>query len=187
MGRHAQALAESEQARKLDPHALIISAGIGKILFEAERTDEAIAQLKKTMAVEPNFAHAHSYLGKAYLRKQMFPEAVIEMEKAATLSGRIADYLGGLGHAYARTGRTPDARKVLDELKQRSTQRYVSWRDIAVIDAGLGEKDEAFAALEKAHEMHDSGIVFMKVDPLFDPLRSDPRFPALLRRIGLPE
>ena len=187
MGRHAQALAESEQARKLDPHSLIISAGVGKILFEAERTDEAIAQLKKTMAVEPNFAHAHSYLGKAYLRRQMFSEAVAETERAAALSGRIADYLGGLGHAYARAGRTADAHRVLDELKQRSTQRYVSWRDIAVIDAGLGEKDEAFAALEKAYEMHDSGIVFMKVDPLFDPLRSDPRFPALLRRIGLPE
>ena len=117
----------------------------------------------------------------------MLADAVVEMEKAATLSGRIADYLGGLGHAYALAGRTADARKVLDELKTRSTQRYVSWRDIAVIEASLGEKNEAFAALEKAYQLRDSGIVFMKVDPLFDPLRSDARFPALLRRIGLPE
>ncbi len=187
MGRHAQALAESERARELDPHSLIISAGIGKILFEAGRNDEAIEQLRKTLALEPNFAHAHSYLGKAYLRKEMFPEAVVEMEKAARLSGRIADYLGGLGHVYARAGRTADARKVLDELKARSLQRYVSWRDIAVIEAGLGEKDQAFASLEKAYALRDSGIVFVKVDPLFDPLRTDPRFQELLRRIGLPE
>jgi len=187
MGRHQQALAESALAQKLDPHSLIISAGIGKILFEAGQNDLAIEPLRKTLESEPNFAHAHSYLGKVYLRKRMFPEAVVEFEKAATLSGRIADYLGGLGHAYARAGRVPEARKVLDEIKDRSKQRYVSWRDMAVIYAGLGEKDQAFACLQKAYELRDSGIVFMKVDPLFDPLRSDPRFRDLLRRIGLPE
>jgi tetratricopeptide (TPR) repeat protein len=187
MGRHQQALEESELAQKLDPHSLIISAGIGKILFEAGRIDPAIAPLRHTLDLEPNFAHAHSYLGKVYLRKQMFPQAVIEFEKAATLSGRIADYLGGLGHAYARAGRTADAHKVLAELNQQSRQRYVSWRDVAVVYAGLGETDRAFTSLDKAYELRDSGIVFMKVDPLFDPLRSDPRFQALLRRIGLPE
>jgi adenylate cyclase len=187
MSRHEQALAESEQARKLDPLSLIISAGTGKILFEAGRNDLAIEQLRKTLEIDPSFAHAHSYLGKAYLRKQMFAEALVELQEAATLSGRIADYLGGLGHAYARAGRASEARKVLDELKERSKGKYVSWRDIAVIYAGLEEKDQAFACLEKAYNLRDSGIVFMKVDPLFDPLRSDPRFQGLLRRIGLPE
>ena len=187
MGRHREALTESQLAQKLDPNSPIISAGIGKILFEAGQNDAAAGPLKKTIDLAPNFAHAHSYLGKVYLRKKMFPEAVAEFEKAATLSGRIADYLGGLGHAYARADRTADAGKILDELQERSRTKYISWRDIAVIYAGLGDKDQAFASLNKAYELRDSGIVFMKVDPLFDPLRDDPRFQCLLRRIGLPE
>ena len=187
MGRHQQALAESALAQKLDPHSLIISASIGKILFEAGQSDAAIEPLHKTLESEPNFTHAHSYLAKVYLRRGMFAEAAAEFERAATLSGGVANYLGGLGHTYARAGRASDARKVLEELKERSKQRYVSWRDIAVIYAGLGDKDQAFACLEKAYELRDSGLVFLKVDPLFDPLRSDPRFQSLLRRIGLPE
>ena len=187
MGRHREALAESQRAQKLDPNSPIISAGIGKILFESGQNDAAVGPLKKTINLAPNFAHAHSYLGKVYLRKQMFPEAVVEFEKAAGLSERIADYLGGLGHVYARAGRAADARKVLDELKERAKTRYISWRDVAVICAGLGDKDQAFASLDKAYELRDSGIVFIKVDPLFDPLRDDPRIQDLLRRIGLPE
>lgn len=112
---------------------------------------------------------------------------MLEFGKAAGLSGRIADYLGGLGHAYARAGRTADADKVLDELKEGSRTKYISWRNIAVIYAGLEDKDQAFACLDKAYELRDSRIVFIKVDPLFDPLRDDPRFKNLLRRIGLPE
>ncbi len=187
MGRHREALVESALAQKLDPNSPIINAGVGKILFESGQNDAALAPLKKTTDLAPNFAHAHSYLGKFYLRNKMFPEAVVEFGKAAGLSGRIADYLGGLGHAYARAGRTADADKVLDELKEGSRTKYISWRNIAVIYAGLGDKDQAFACLDKAYELRDSRIVFIKVDPLFDPLRDDPRFKNLLRRIGLPE
>ena len=187
IGRPIEALEESKLAQKLDPSSPIIAAGIGKILFESGQNDAAVEPLRKTIALAPNFAHAHSYLGKVYLRKKMFPEAVAEFEKAATLSGRIADYLGGLGNAYARAGQTDEAQRVLDELKERTKTKYISWRDIAVIYAGLGDKDQAFASLDKAYELRDSGIVFMKVDPLFDPLRDDPRFQTLLQRIGLPE
>jgi hypothetical protein len=93
-------------------------------------------------------------------------------------------YKAGLGYAYARAGKSAEARALLSELKEQ--QRYVSWYDFAVIYAGLGEKDQAFAALKKAYELRDIRLTIMKVSPVWDPLRSDPRFQDLLRRISLP-
>src|SRR5712692_8072187 len=125
------------------------------------------------------------YLPKVYPRKRMFAQAVAELQKATTLSS-TADYLGGLGQAYARAGRPSEARNVLDKLKEQAKRKYVSWRDMAIIYGGLEENDQAFICLEKAYEQRDSGRVFLKADPLFDPLRSDSRFQDLMRRIGLP-
>jgi len=95
-------------------------------------------------------------------------------------------YKGGLGHAYARAGKSAEARRLLDELKEQSKRRYVSWCDFAAIYAGLGEKDQAFACLERAYAQRDARLVELKVDARLDPLRSDPRFADLQRRVGLP-
>ncbi len=120
------------------------------------------------------------------MRKGAFAEAIAEFQRATTLSPSITWYKGGLGHAYARAGKSAEARKLLSELKELSKRSYVSWWDFAAIYAGLGEKGQAFASLEKAYEQRDSQMVYLKVEPPLDPLRSDPRFQDLLHRIGLP-
>ena len=187
LGRHEEGLAEINHAQQLDPLSLIINAVHGRILLGAGRDDLAIEQLQKTLEMDPNFALAHYYLGWAYVRKGAFTEAIAELQRATTLSPGISDYKAGLGYAYARAGKSAEARKVLYELKEQSKQRYVSWSDFAGIYAGLGEKDQAFAFLQKAYEQRDYGLLYMKVAPFLDPLLSDPRFTDLLRRVGLPQ
>jgi Flp pilus assembly protein TadD len=113
-------------------------------------------------------------------------QAIAEFQRAITLSPNLTRYKGGLGHAYARAGKSAEARKVLSELKEQSKQRYVSWCDFAAVYAGLGEKDQAFASLERAYKQRDRRLTLMKVQPFLHPLRSDRRFTDLLRRIGLP-
>ena len=187
LGRNEEALAEIKRAQQLDPLSLIINAVSGAILLRAGRDDPAIEQLRKTLEIDPNFARAHYYLGIAYVRKGAFGEAIAEFQRATTLSPNITQYKGGLGHAYARAGKSAEARKLLSELKEQSKRRYVSWLDFATIYAGLGEKDQAFACLEQAYEQRDTKLFISGYgNPLLDPLRPDPRFEDLLRRIGLP-
>jgi len=190
LGWHEEALAEIKRALQLDPLSLIINDANGLILLRAGRDDLAIEQLGKTLEMDPNFALAHFDLGQVYLRKGRFAEAVAESQMASALSPDIAWYKGELGYAYARAGKSAEARKLLSELKsaqeEHSKRMYVSWYDVAYIYAGLGEKDQAFACLEKAYEQHDARLVEAKVEVLFDSLRSDARFADLLRRIGLP-
>jgi Flp pilus assembly protein TadD len=120
----------------------------------------------------------------APLRKGAFAEPIAESQRATTLSPNVTDYKGGRGYAYARAGKPAEARKMLDELKERSRRSYVSWFYVAAIHAGLDEKDQAFACLEKAYTQGEQRLVVMNREPMFAPLRSDPRFADLLRRIG---
>jgi TolB-like protein/Tfp pilus assembly protein PilF len=187
LGRHEEALAEIKRAQQLDPLSLIINEAHGEVLLHAGQDDLAIEQLRKTLEMDPNFAFARFVLGWAYVRKGAFADAIPEFQRATTLSPEITWNKGGLGHAYARAGRSAEARKLLSELKEHSRRRYVSWWDFAAIYAGLGEKDQAFTCLEKAYEQRDPRLVqWVNVSPSLDPLRSDPRFADLLRRIGLP-
>jgi serine/threonine-protein kinase len=189
LGRHEEALAEIKRAQQLDPLSLIINTVSGRVLLLAGQNDLAIEQLRKTLEMDPNFAFAHYILGAAYLRKGAFAEAIAEFQGATTLSPNITGYKAGLGYAYGRAGKSAEARKLLSELEELSRRRYVSWLDFEAIYAGLGEKDQAFAFLEKAYEQRDyrlvTGLVYMKVT-VPDPWRSDPRFQDLLRRVGLP-
>lgn len=187
LGRYDEALAEAERARDLDPLSLIINSLIGYHLLLVGQDGLAIEQLRKTIEMDPNFAHAHWELGLVYARKQEFAQAILEFQRADSLSPDITFYKASLGYAYARSGNTPEARKLLDELKALSKQRYVSPCDFAIIHAGLDEKDQAFAWLENAQEQHDFTMLLVAAKglPLFDPLRSDSRFAELLRRMGL--
>jgi len=157
----------------------------GYFLVLAGRVDLAIEQLRKTLEIEPNFAQAHWELGIAYVRKGALAQAIPEFRMATTLSPDFTQYNAALGYAYARAGNTAEARKVLQELKELSKRRYVSRCDFAIVHAGLGERDQALAWLEEALEQHDFMIVSAKGLPLFEPLRSDPRFQNLLHRVGL--
>ena len=136
--------------------------------------------------MDPNSGFAHWALGNVYVNKGMYEEAIAEYKVAIPLSGDSPDELASLGYAYALSGRRREARAVLGELKGRSRRRYISPTVIAFLHAGLGEKDEAFAWLDRAVEGRDFILVFLKVDPTFDRLRADPRFASLLRRVGLP-
>jgi TolB-like protein/Flp pilus assembly protein TadD len=183
--RFDDALAEIEQARKLDPVSLGINSDQGWFLHFARRPDEAIAQLKKTLELDPSFGVAHFTLGNAYELKGEFDHAISEYQTAIALSGNLNGRIGSLGHAYALAGRKNDAHQILKRMKELSRNGYVSPYHTALVYIGLDEKEEAFAWLEKAQHDRYWMMAFLKVDPRLDPLRSDPRFQALLRRVGL--
>jgi TolB-like protein/Flp pilus assembly protein TadD len=186
MGRHDEALAEIKRAQELDPLSLIINANVGFILYNSRRYEEAIEQLRKGLAMDPNFAQVHEYLGFTYLQKSMFREAVAEFQTALKLSQGGLEVVAGLGHAYALSGNRAAAQKLLGELRERSSRGYSLPWVIAVVYIGLGDKDHAFEWLQKAVEERNIGLMeWIKVSPMFDPVRSDPRFTDLLRRMNL--
>ncbi len=125
-------------------------------------------------------------MGEVYERNGQFPEAITAFQKARQLENNPL-ILGKLGRVYARSGKRAEALKLVDELKELSKRQYVSSNFIAEIHAGLGERDKAFEWLKKSFEERSIGILFLKNDPLWDDLRSDPRFTDLVRRIGLPQ
>ena len=138
------------------------------------------------MQIDSKFAPLHFNLGVAYLQKGQTQEAIAEFRSASTLSD-TAWFAGALGFAYARAGEAPEARRLLAELKKRTSQRYVPPFDLALIYTGLGEKDEALNHLQKASEERDWRMTGVNVDPMFESLRSDPRFQALLTSMSLPQ
>jgi tetratricopeptide (TPR) repeat protein len=188
-GRHNESIAEERRAVELDPLSLTISFELGTAFYYARDYDQAIQQFQKTLELDPNFPAVHAFLPAAYEQKGMYDEAIAGFQKGITPRGRSEwpMTVPGLGHVYAVSGKKGDARTVLNELKQLSGQEYVPAYGIALIYAGLGEKDQAFAWLEKAYEEHSFKMAWLKVEPRWDSLRSDPRFADLLRRIGLPQ
>ena len=131
-------------------------------------------QYGRALEMDPNSGFAHWALGNVYVQKGMYEEAVAEYKQAIPLSGDSPDELASLGYAYALSGKRRKAQAVIDELNERSKRRYISPTIIAFIYAGLGENDQAFALLDKAYGGRDFILIFLKVDPTFDRLRSDP-------------
>ncbi|MCI0487880.1 MAG: protein kinase [Blastocatellia bacterium] len=187
MGRFDEAFREIKRAQELDPLSLPINTNAGWIMHLARRYDEAIEQYRKTLELDPGFILAHRRLGQTYKQKGMYDEAIEELQIALALSGDDTETVAALGHAYAKSGRELGAVKVLEALKQLSKERYIPAYFIARIHIGLGEKDRAFEWLEKTCEERYGFLVYLKVDPVFDPLREDARFADLMRRVGLPE
>jgi TolB-like protein/Tfp pilus assembly protein PilF len=185
MGRHREALAEEIRAQEIDPLSLIINKNVGTILYYAGRLDQSIEQYQKALELDPNFVRTHFYLGLAYLQKGMYEEAIAEYQKALSISGGVTVLMALLGHAYALSGRAGEAIKIISELKEQSDARYVPAFNIAMIYVGLGEKDQAFGWLDKAYDERSSWLVSLKVEPMFDSIRSDPRFGNLVRQVGL--
>lgn len=183
-GRFDEALEQMKRANELEPLSIEKAAGIGEVLYFERRFDEAIAQYRKVLEMDPNSGFLHWAIGNALAQKRMYPEAVNEFEKSIPLSSGSPDEPAMLAYTLALSGRRAEAVKLLDELKERSKTTYVSPTIIAFIHTGLGENDEAFAWLDKAHEGRDSLLVLLRVMPIFDPLRNDPRFGDLERRVG---
>jgi DNA-binding winged helix-turn-helix (wHTH) protein/TolB-like protein/Flp pilus assembly protein TadD len=180
-----EAIQEMKRAQELEPASLVMNTFLGAALYFARRYDQAIEQCQRTIEMDPNFAVAHWHLGLAYVQKEMVNEAIDEFKRAIALSGDSPLMTAALGHAYAKAGKKNEALIVLDDLGELSKHHYVSSYEIATIYVALGEKDQAFQWLEKSYGERCFHLVYLKVWPEFDSLRSDPRFQELLRRIGL--
>jgi TolB-like protein/Flp pilus assembly protein TadD len=185
-GRFEEALAELRRAQELDPLSLVINSVLGSILAVAGRDDEAIEQLRKTIEIDPTFDLTHWFLGQAYEDKGQLAEAIAQYEKATQLNPDPA-VLASLARAYALAGRKEEARKILDNLTTESGQRYIPAYSLAVIHLSLGEKEEALRLLEKSYDdlaPFDTGVYgSIKIDRRLEPLRADPRFQALVRKV----
>ncbi len=183
LGRFDEAIKQVERAVELDPLSLIINADLGSTLILARRYDEAIAQLRRTLALDANFSYTHWNLGMALYLKGDKQAAIVEYEKAAAL-GDDPEILVLLGRAYAETGRRDKALEILKNLEKTAQDTYLRNYLFALLYIGLGENDKAVASMESAagnRENYDTN--WMKVDPLLDPLRDDPRFKRLQARL----
>ena len=178
-GNSQEALSEAKRAQEIDPISPWNSAFV---LFLARQYDDAILASKKTLELDPNFAIAHMIIGLSYVQKQRYEEGISELQKASA----NPDSRALLGYAYAVAGKRTEGQKIVSELEQSAAEKYVSSFPLAVAYTGLGDKDRAFEALEKAYEERSWGMGTLRVNPVFDPIRSDPRFVALLRRVNLP-
>jgi DNA-binding winged helix-turn-helix (wHTH) protein/TolB-like protein/Flp pilus assembly protein TadD len=184
MGRYPEAVAEAHRALEDDPLSLIVGSNAGWTLCLAGNEDQGIQILKKTIEIDPGFPRTHFRLGRAYEQKQMYDLAISELEKAVSLSGGDPYYKGSLGHVYAVSKNASQARKVLQDLRERSRRQYVPAYAIALVYAGLGDNDPAIRWLEKAYEDRSTAMVFLESDPEFSSLRSDPRFELLSQHIN---
>jgi eukaryotic-like serine/threonine-protein kinase len=187
MGQLREAKAEYERALELDPISLVINRNLGWLLYLARQYDQSVEQLRKTLEMDPSFVLAHNDLAQPYLQKSLYVEGIAECEKELVNSHNNAWALAQLGYAYAVAGRRAEAQNVLRQLNALSKEKYVSPIAAAQIYSGLGERDKTFEWLEKGYEDRSTGSTFVnvKVDPIWDPLRSDPRFADLLRRMNL--
>ena len=183
-GKIEESIREGLQAANLDPVSVQATFIFAQSLYEGRRYDEAVFQLRKTLDLEPRFWPAHLYLGKTLAEKGQLQEAVEELKKAGDFT---AEPYATIGYIYARMGRAADARKVIADLQEQSKKRYVAPSNFAKIYIGLGDKDQAFVWLEKGYQQRDVWLTFLRGDPTFDSLRSDPRFRDLVLRIGPPQ
>ncbi len=188
MGRNDEALAEARRAQQADPLFPFASFSTGAVLLFARQWDPAIEQLHRAIELDPNFWFSHCFLGRAYEQKGRLPEAIAEFQRALEVEKDNTEIWSGLGHAYAVSGKKVEAQKVLDHLKELSAHGWVAPYNVAVIYAGMGEKDRAFALLEQAYKDRSYYMAtYLATDERLDNLRSDPRFADLRKRVGLPE
>jgi serine/threonine-protein kinase len=185
MGRSAEALAEVKRAEELDPLRISLKSNEALFLFCGRRYDEAIQIAKEAINMEPNYPYAHSALAEIYATTGNYPESVREYEKTLEIDGPLPSHLCFLGYAYGLAGRRNDALAILNKLK--TSDKYVSPAELAVLYIGLGDKEAAFQALERAYNERDPQLRVLKVEPFYDRLRSDPRFTDILKRVGLPQ
>ncbi len=184
LGRRDEGIREVEQARQLDPLSLIINMNVGMALRWAGEHDRADAAFRRTLALDSSFVGAYQELGFLHEEQSEFPEAIAAYQRALHLSDGFIGY-AELGHLYGATGRSSEALEMLGKLEDEAKARYVAPVEFAVIHAGLGRTDEAFAWLEEAYRRRDSTLSWRILTPGVDELRSDPRFADLLRRMGL--
>jgi TolB-like protein len=186
IGQFDRGILEGKRAIELDPLSLIINADLCWVYFNGRRYDEAEAQARKTLEMDPRFYVAHYYLGEAFQFKGKLADAIAEFQKAYDLNNDPFS-LAILGQAYARQGKTDEAQKVLARLREQAKSQYVSPYAFAVVLTGLGDNARAIDELERGYDDTGFYISLIKVDPLFDDLRGDPRFEALVQKVIAPK
>lgn len=184
MGRFEEAVTQERTAQELDPHSTSALLSLGDVLYYARRYDQSIEQHRRIIEIEPDYYLAHFYAGNAHAQKGELPEAIAEFQRARQID-QASMVLAGLGHAYAVSGQEKKAREMLKELRALSQQRWVSPYYVALVYIGLGEKELALEWLWKAYDERGEEVAFLKVEPKFDSLRSDPEFISLLQRVKL--
>ena len=186
LGRRDEAIAAIRRALDCDPLSPELNAVLGWILYFARKYDQAIKQLETTLELNPEFGTARIFLGQAYEQTGQYDLAIAQFQKMKTDSQGSPTALAALAHTYAVAGKAEAARKTLEETKVLSRRTPLPPSFVAAVYAGLGQKAEAFVNLKKAFAERDSFLIYVNVDPRYDPLHSDPRFQDLVRRIGLP-
>jgi TolB-like protein/DNA-binding winged helix-turn-helix (wHTH) protein/Tfp pilus assembly protein PilF len=185
LGRIEESLAESERALELEPLQLTVGIHLGWHYLYARQYDQAIDQFRKTLELDPAFPNAQRYAAWGYLQKGMHPEAIAALRAALNSVGRNPQIEGELGHVLAVAGRRAEALAILEGLGDLSATRYVSPYSVALVHAGLGDRDQALAWLDKAYAERSDYMPYLKLEPMLDGLRSDHRFVALVGRVGL--
>ena len=180
-----EGIEELRQAERLDPLTPSTNMLLPFYYYTARQYDEAISQFRQIIEMSPNFNLTHSFLGLAYEQQGKIVEAIAEFNQARRLDPEQPFTLGYLGHAYATLGKRSEAQEMIEEMKRRAQRMYVDPFAVAIVYAGLDEKDEAFMWLERAYDAHSESLLLYKNAPLLDGLRSDPRFTNLFRRMGL--
>ena len=186
-GQHEEALVEKKKTLAMDPLSVVIRTDLARMFYFHREYERSIEQYRAALDMDPNFSSAHLWLAQAYERTGRFEEAIAALQTGCLLSGDSAYAMARLGQGYALAGNGGQARAILNRLDESSSQKYVSPHDIAIIHAGLDEKDDAIAWLQKALEERSVGLGYLNVEPHWDALRSDQRFQELLRRVGLLE
>jgi TolB-like protein/DNA-binding winged helix-turn-helix (wHTH) protein/Tfp pilus assembly protein PilF len=184
-GRLNEAMAMLERAQELDPLSPVIAVDAARAYYFARRNDQAMELARKAIELDPAFALAHRFVGDAYEAQGKFPEAIAELKQAANLSPGNLSYVGMLGRSYALAGNRREARRTIAKLTEVSKTREDVPLQLALIYGALGENDQAFRWLERDFENRTGNLLALSVAPWFDPLRSDPRFADLVRRVGL--
>jgi tetratricopeptide (TPR) repeat protein len=186
VGRANEAVDAIQKAHQLDPTSLRIDADVGQAFNAARRPDEAIEHEGKLLALNPNTRVAYWIRGMAHEQKREFEQSIRDFQEALKRSPDNPNYLAALGHAYAISGRHAEARRIAEDLQRpREGEPELPAFFIALVYAGLGEKDSAFKWLEQAYRDRSGSVRYLKIEPRLDPLRSDPRFLDLLRRVGI--
>jgi TolB-like protein/DNA-binding winged helix-turn-helix (wHTH) protein/Tfp pilus assembly protein PilF len=186
MGRFDDSFEQIKRARDLDPLSISINSSFGWRLYLARQYDRSIAQLRDTLEMDPSYEWAHLILGQAYEQKGEYNLALGELRKAVELSHNSPLMVSALAHAFAVSGNPGEAQKLLAQLISQAHKQYVSPYYIAIVYLGLGKKDLAITWLEKALADRSNGLVFAKVEPELDPLRSSPRFIAIENTLNFP-
>jgi tetratricopeptide (TPR) repeat protein len=174
------------KAQKTDPLSPLLASDVAQIGYYARRYDDAIQEARRALELQPDSVFAKLTLGLSLVLQGKSEAGIASLESAVNLSGEASSQLAALGWALGRTGRASEAREIIRRLNSLSQTRYVAPLDLAMVEIGLGDADAAFRSLDRAVEERNAWLIFLNVEPMFDPIRADPRFAKLVARVGLP-